>query len=117
MELMIPLNIVRTGGMMWAMDKIELPTTSAVYFVYNRHKTLIYIGQTTNLLRRTVQHFRAEKWFKLHARYISFVDTPEEELNTREYAAIREFRPRYNYTYGSPARDEMREVTQGKPFI
>lgn len=118
MELMYSLGIERCGEHMWTMSKVKLPNTPGVYFVHDAKKELIYIGQTRNLLRRTVDHFRSDIWFKLFACYISYVNCCSEELRKIEWDRIQEFRPRFNFEhYSTPSDGEMKDAIHNKRII
>lgn len=100
MELMNEIIIEKIGENYWAMNKLDLPNTSSVYFIYNDRKDLIYIGRSEKLLDRTIIHFRLDKWFKLNARWISYTETSPDELRQKEIELIKEFSPCFNKRAG-----------------
>lgn len=115
---MIVLNIQRIGDNLFCMDNVSLPKSPTVYFVYNHRKELIYIGQTKNLLRRTTDHFRSDMWFKLFARYLSYVDVDIDSLRKIETERIKEFKPRFNLEHYNPISDgEMKAAITEKRII
>lgn len=118
MELMNELKISSFEDGSFEMERINLPKTPTVYFIYNSKKELIYIGQTKDLHRRTVSHFFQDRWFKLFARYLSYVDTSVEELRSKEYSLIQEFRPKFNVEHYTGVTEEyMRELAKSKPTL
>ena len=44
-----------------------------VYFLFNKDKELIYIGETENYSRRLYGHAHTNKWFQQEAYYIAFL--------------------------------------------
>jgi excinuclease UvrABC nuclease subunit len=110
--------IIEQNGYIWYMDRLYIPDISVVYFIYNSKKEVIYIGQTKRLLKRTKEHFCQEMWFKLFARYLSYVESPPEELRVKEFDLIQEFKPKYNFEhYSTSTEGEMKAAVQGKPII
>lgn len=115
---MINLEINRISDNMWQMNKIDLNDHPGVYFIYDSNKELIYIGQTKQLLTRTIQHFRSDLWFKLFAKYLSYREIDIEELRKEEYNLIQEFRPKYNFEhYCGVSMEEMREAVRTKSIL
>lgn len=115
---MYNLNVQRTGENYFTMDKIPLKNIPAVYFIYNIQKKLIYIGQTRKLLERTVNHFVSDRWFKMCAQYLSYIDVEIEDLRLVEANRIKEFRPIFNTQhYSTPSDGEMKDAIQNKRII
>jgi excinuclease UvrABC nuclease subunit len=115
---MYELHIVREDEYFWTMDKIELPNIPGVYFIYDSKKELIYIGQTKNLLTRTVNHFSADLWFKLFAQYISYIEVDIDSLRIVESERIKEFRPKYNIErYNGISDGEMKDAICNRRII
>lgn len=67
-----------------------------VYRVYDAADRLLYVGRTSNLRKRLIQHKRTAAWFPFHARveqtpYPGFVGAALAEIK-----AIRDEHPLFN---------------------
>lgn len=74
--------------------KRKLLTGSGIYFLF-KHNTIVYVGQTTNGLKKVFDH--TDKNFD---EYV-FVRCRKSELNVLEAAYIKKFRPKYNITHNT----------------
>lgn len=89
------------------IDKIKayilqkLPETCGVYYFLNREKEIIYIGKSTNMYNRALQHFQGgtKKSGKLLGELmnVDFVETGSELVALlMEAEEIKKHKPRYN---------------------
>ena len=74
---------------------LAMPSDSGVYFVVNKQGTIIYIGQSRNMLRRWKEgHHKALAMLRNGAKYIYFQFT--EEPYDIEQIYIEEWEPALN---------------------
>lgn len=85
---------------------------TAVYRWYDEHGTLLYVGITSHLMRRTHDHAKEKPWWSSVARSeVEHYETREQAL-TREAELIRSLRPVHNVMLnrGNPARTEYMQA-------
>lgn len=83
---------------------IPYGSTSGIYFL-TRGTKIVYIGQSTGVLRRIMAHRVDGKEFDGFA----FFSCPEEDLDELETAYIRAFNPSDNWSFGNkPGRKRRR---------
>lgn len=81
----------------YRVEKINsTPKYGGVYFLFNQHKHLIYIGKTNCFRRRMFQHRRNSAFFTYVAFIKLFRADAELERELYETHAINKYRPYYN---------------------
>jgi len=80
--------------------------SQGVYFLI-QSKEIVYIGQTTNILRRINSHIRKRKF---HFDRYAFISLPKESLEATEKLYIKKFRPKYNTVHINPTKIILKEV-------
>lgn len=88
---------VTTGGELIGLNELKsmrrkLITGCGIYFLF-RNNTIVYVGQTTNGLKRIFDH--TDKRFDEY----TFIRCRKCELNVLEAAYIKKFKPKYNHTH------------------
>lgn len=90
---------------------IPYGSTSGIYFL-TRGTKIVYIGQSTGVLRRIMAHRVDGKDFDGFA----FFSCPEEDLDELETAYIRAFNPSDNWSFGNrPGRKRRHRPSTSSP--
>ena len=102
-------------------DTFPAPATPGVYLFRGREGEVLYVGKSTNLKRRVLDHLhvRVEKDAYLVESYarVEFVPThSEREALLLEANLIREHRPRYNVLLKDDRSYPYIQVTTGEAF-
>lgn len=78
-------------------QRSQLPATPAIYFAINAIGTIQYIGRSTNLQERWINHHRYSQLFDMGNVKIAWLDVSEPSLLPEiEKALIDWFQPRLN---------------------
>jgi predicted GIY-YIG superfamily endonuclease len=80
----------------WSLSEIlfQVPATSGIYAIW-RHEVPVYVGETEDLLRRLLEHFKGnnECIAREHPTTFSFEVMSASSRATRQEALVREMRP------------------------
>jgi predicted GIY-YIG superfamily endonuclease len=80
----------------WSLSAIlfEVPATSGIYCIW-RHEVPVYVGESEDLLRRLLEHFKGgnECIAREHPTSFSFEVVSEASRATRQESLVREMRP------------------------
>jgi len=82
-------------------EKVTIPETSGIYFLYGEKDELLYIGKSTNLKKRLYAHFKRTggskfKYMDIPLKNFSVLFAEEEELDKLERQMILKYLPPFN---------------------
>lgn len=75
-------------------NHLHVATVSHLYRFYDTNKALLYVGVTTNPMKRWSEH-RHSDWWPV-ACFVALEPVPPAERLQREQAAIEQGRPKFN---------------------
>lgn len=86
-------------------NHLHIATVSHLYRFYDADQVLLYVGVTTNPLRRWQVHRNCSQWWR-SARFVAIEPVPPAERLQREQQAIEQGRPKFNVMrpFGRTAR-------------
>jgi len=88
-------------------DRINLPDSAGVYFLFNKNRKLVYIGKANNLGRRIIahqvnyEHFKRDKFISdvmgiKPFEYYDYIIVDKRYIKILEKKLINIFYPKYN---------------------
>ena len=86
------------------LDIIEAaPTTIGVYYMHRKNGKIIYVGKSTNIKKRLIQHFtddnKKSKKIQLEVVSVSYEETGNDLIaQLKESQEIKKLNPIFNYT-------------------
>ena len=83
-----------------------------IYFLFDSTDTLIYIGQSTDILARIQQHNK-DKVFS----YYSYYECSKASLNNNEKACIEHYKPKMNETFNTEKIETSIDIPLNTAFI
>ena len=93
-----------------AAGRKHLPRRPAVYFVLDG-ENILYIGQSSNLFKRFVNHETWKEMGSIDRIRIAWVECEQDDLSKLESALISRFRPDLNSNFSTT--DKIPSVTDG----
>ena len=75
----------------------------AVYWCYNRRRELIYIGMSSQPLRRLYEHDNSRSWLPKCVKLTLVWYATRTHAKIAEREAIKQHKPRYNVSHARPA--------------
>ena len=74
------------------------PSLPGIYFIYNRRKKLIYIGQSQNIRKRFMQHIQhKDSYMSKQAEFFEYFELQEEKIRKEvERLLITNIKPFFN---------------------
>lgn len=91
---------IKTLPSMPFANRRYLPDSKAVYFILGAAGKIIYIGQTTSLVRRLAAHSRLREFRKLGCDRIAWL-TSDNDVRQLESAFIAQLRPLLNINHNA----------------
>jgi excinuclease UvrABC nuclease subunit len=86
-----------------------------LYRMYDRRRSLLYVGISTNAATRATQHATDKPWWpEVDYIHVEHLNCDRQTALTIERRTIREEKPRYNVIHNIP--DEYEPTVQVRPF-